>query len=76
MATVISPVAEVCRAAKRAARLLARTDTAIKDAALDAIAAALQERVDEILAANERDMDAAREALMDVLLEAKTNLSE
>jgi glutamate-5-semialdehyde dehydrogenase len=70
MATVISPVADVCRAAKRAARVLARTDTAIKDAALDAIAAALQERVDEILTANERDMDAARDAeIGDALLD-------
>jgi glutamate-5-semialdehyde dehydrogenase len=70
MATVISPVADVCRAAKRAARVLARTDTAVKDAALEAIAAALQTRVEEILAANERDMDSAREAdIGDALLD-------
>ncbi len=70
MATVISSVADVCRAAKRAARVLARTDTAAKDAALEAIAAALQARMDEILTANERDMDAAREAeIGDALLD-------
>jgi glutamate-5-semialdehyde dehydrogenase len=70
MATVISPVADVCLAAKRASRVLARTDTAVKDAALEAIAAALQERVEEILAANERDMDGAREAeIGDALLD-------
>jgi glutamate-5-semialdehyde dehydrogenase len=70
MATVISSVADVCRAAKRAARILARTDTAAKDAALEAIAAALQARMDEILTANERDMDAAREAeIGDALLD-------
>ncbi len=70
MATVISPVADVCRAAKRAARVLAQTDTAVKDAALDAIAAALQARVDEILTANERDMQAARDAQIgDALLD-------
>ncbi|MFI4984953.1 MAG: glutamate-5-semialdehyde dehydrogenase [Solirubrobacterales bacterium] len=70
MATVISSVADVCRAAKRAARVLARTDTAVKDAALEAIAAALQARVDEIVTANERDMDAARDAeIGDALLD-------
>jgi glutamate-5-semialdehyde dehydrogenase len=62
MATVISSVADVCRAAKRAARVLARIDTAAKDAALEAIAAAMQARMDEILTANERDLDAARDA--------------
>src|SRR3984893_8618046 len=62
MATVTSSVAEVCRAAKGAARVLARIDTGVKDAALEAIAAALQARMDEILTANERDMDAARDA--------------
>jgi glutamate-5-semialdehyde dehydrogenase len=70
MATVISPVADVCRAAKRAARVLARTDTAAKDAALEALATALQARVEEILTANERDMDGAREAeIGDALLD-------
>jgi glutamate-5-semialdehyde dehydrogenase len=70
MATVISPVADVCRAAKRAARVLARTDTAVKDAALEAIAAALRARVGEILTANERDIDAARDAeIGDALLD-------
>jgi glutamate-5-semialdehyde dehydrogenase len=59
MATVISPVADVCRAARRAARELARTDTAVKDAALRAIAAALVERSGTVLEANDRDMQAA-----------------
>jgi glutamate-5-semialdehyde dehydrogenase len=68
--TVISPVAESCRTAKRAARVLALTDTAVKDAALEAIAAALEARVDEILAANELDMQAGREAdIGDALLD-------
>jgi glutamate-5-semialdehyde dehydrogenase len=72
MATVISPVADVCRSAKRAARVLACTDSAVKDAALEAIAAALEARVPEILEANERDMQAGRdgqigEALLDRL---------
>jgi glutamate-5-semialdehyde dehydrogenase len=62
MAAAVTSVADTCRAAKRAARLLARTDTAVKDAALHAIAAALIERTEEILAANERDMQLGREA--------------
>jgi glutamate-5-semialdehyde dehydrogenase len=62
MPTVISSVVDVCRAGKRAARELARTDTAVKDAALRAIATALGERMEEILEANERDMQNGREA--------------
>jgi glutamate-5-semialdehyde dehydrogenase len=62
MATVISSVAEVCREAKRAARALAQMQTATKDRALDAIAAALEARIEEILAANARDMQAGEEA--------------
>ena len=62
MATVISPVADVCREAKRAARALAQMQTATKDRALDAIAAALEARIEEILAANARDMQAGEEA--------------
>jgi glutamate-5-semialdehyde dehydrogenase len=70
MATVVSPVADICRSAKRAARELARTDTAVKDAALEAIAAALEARVDEILEANERDMQAGEQAAIgDALLD-------
>jgi glutamate-5-semialdehyde dehydrogenase len=70
MATATTTVAETCRAAKRAARLLAQIDTAVKDAALEAIATALLERVDEILTANERDMHAGRDAgIGDALLD-------
>src|SRR5205085_6304437 len=70
MATVTTSVAEVCRAAKRAARQLAQVDTGTKDAALEAIAASLVERSEEIVAANERDMQLAREAgIGDALLD-------
>jgi glutamate-5-semialdehyde dehydrogenase len=62
MATTVSSVAEVCTRARDAARLLTRTDTATKNAALTAIAAALRERTEEILSANERDLVAGREA--------------
>jgi len=67
---ITSSVAETCRAAKRAARTLAVLDSAAKDAALEAIAVALQTRGEEILAANERDMQLAREAgIGDALLD-------
>jgi glutamate-5-semialdehyde dehydrogenase len=62
MATAVSSVADVCARARDAARLLARTDTATKNAALLAIAAALRERTEEIVSANERDLMAGREA--------------
>jgi glutamate-5-semialdehyde dehydrogenase len=62
MATIASPVAETCRRAKRASRTLARTDTALKDAALLAISTALGERCAEILRANARDMELGRDA--------------
>jgi glutamate-5-semialdehyde dehydrogenase len=71
MATVLAvPVAELCTAAKRAARQLATVQTAVKDAALVAVADALIERTPEILDANELDMRAGREAQIgDALLD-------
>jgi len=70
MAVTTSTVAETCRAAKLAARVLARTDTAVKDAALEAIAAALEGRMAEILGANELDVELGREAQIgDALLD-------
>ncbi|MGA9876578.1 MAG: glutamate-5-semialdehyde dehydrogenase [Solirubrobacteraceae bacterium] len=62
MATTVSPVADVCARARAASRRLAGTDTATKNAALVAIAAALRERTQEILSANELDLQAGREA--------------
>lgn len=61
MATAVSSVTDICRVAKRASRALARLDTSVKDAALEAIATALEDRAVEILAANERDMEVGRE---------------
>ncbi len=52
MATTETSVADTCTAAKRASRGLATLDTATKNRALEMIAAALEERVDEILEAN------------------------
>ena len=48
------------QAAKKAAARLAVTGTAVKNAALLAMAAALEEKTEEILAANARDMEAAQ----------------
>jgi glutamate-5-semialdehyde dehydrogenase len=76
MASTLTSVAETCSAAKRAARTLAQTDTAVKDAALEAIAAALSARADEILSANERDMQLAREADIGAALLDRLRLDE
>ncbi len=62
MALTTESVADICRAAKGAARVLARADTATKNEALRAIAAALVERTPEILEANGRDLEAGRSA--------------
>jgi glutamate-5-semialdehyde dehydrogenase len=62
MATTTQSVTDVCRAAKRASRDLAQLATGRKDAALEAIADAVEARTDEIVEANARDMDAGRAA--------------
>jgi glutamate-5-semialdehyde dehydrogenase len=72
MAIATLSVTDICRAAKRAARELATIDSATKNAALLAMAEALEARAPEILEANARDLDAGREsrlssALMDRL---------
>jgi glutamate-5-semialdehyde dehydrogenase len=59
MATTTASATDLCRAAKRAARVLASLETGVKNAALDAIARALIDRTDEILEANGLDVDAA-----------------
>ncbi len=73
MASIVdthSPVVAQCRAARTAARSLAALPSAEKDAALHAIAAALETRLDEVLAANALDLAAGRDAgLSDALLD-------
>ncbi len=76
MATTLTSVAETTHAAKDAARLLARTGTAVKDAALEAIAASLLERAPEILTANARDLELAREAGLSAALLDRLSLDE
>src|SRR5215217_2031808 len=74
MAITAQSVADVCGSAKRASRPLALLDTAAKNRALEAIAAAVDERVDEILEANARDMDSGRAAGLDAAFLDKLRL--
>ena len=76
MATTAQPVAELCRQAQAAARELAMLDTATKNAALEAMADALEQRSHEILEANRRDMEAGAEAGMHSGLLDRLKLTE
>jgi glutamate-5-semialdehyde dehydrogenase len=76
MATMTTPVGDICAQAKRAAKALARADTATKNAALEQIAAALEERTEEILEANTRDMRAGHEAELGAALLDRLLLDE
>src|SRR3954447_6449410 len=62
MATTAVSVADICAAARDASRVLARLDGATRADALDAMAAAIEARADEILEANARDMEAGAAA--------------
>src|SRR6478735_8574382 len=62
MAITTRGVAESCVAAKRAARELGSASTAVKDAALEATARLLGERIEEILGANAADLADERAA--------------
>ncbi len=68
MATVTRSVSDICLQARDAARALAALDTDTKNAALLSIADALITRTDEIVEANERDMEAGRAAGLDAAL--------
>ena len=69
-------VTDLALAAKAAARRLAAIDPATKDAALLAIADALQARTAEILEANARDLDAGRESGLSTALMDRLALDE
>jgi glutamate-5-semialdehyde dehydrogenase len=72
MATTTSTasIPEICRAARAASRRLAALSSAVRDAALEAIADALVDRTEEILAANARDLAAGEAAgLSDALMD-------
>ncbi len=57
----MSEIAEIAKRAKEASRTLGTLSTSVKDAALARMAEALEANVDEILAANDLDMRAAKE---------------
>src|SRR3954452_2560501 len=78
MAAISSPtsVSDICLAAKAAARTLGATSSAVKDAALLAMAAALEARTPEILEANARDLDAGRESGLSAALTDRLALDE
>ena len=76
MATTAPSTTEVCLAAREASRTLAKLDRAAKDAALEAMASALEEHSGEILEANARDMEAGREKGLDAALLDRLELDE
>jgi glutamate-5-semialdehyde dehydrogenase len=76
MAATAQSVADVCLAAREAARALASLDTETKNAALHALAAALHARTPEILQANARDMELGRERGLDAALLDRLALDE
>ena len=73
MAIETRTVAETCAQAKEASHRLATLDSAVKDAALRAVAHDLEARVDEIVEANAQDLAAGRAAgLSDALIDRLT----
>jgi glutamate-5-semialdehyde dehydrogenase len=64
------------RDARGASEALARATTADKNAALEAIAGTIESRAAELLAANTRDMDAARENGVDAALLDRLELND
>ncbi len=64
---------DVCAAARRAARAVATSTAEVRNGAVVAMADLLEQRADEILAANERDVEAGRESgLTDALIDRLT----
>jgi glutamate-5-semialdehyde dehydrogenase len=76
MAVTAQSVAELCRAARDASRALAALDSDTKNAALRAIADALEARTPEIVEANARDMEAGRESGLSAALLDRLALDE
>ena len=61
MASTALSIAEICQTARRASRALATLGSGVKDDALEAMAAALEESTEQILEANARDLEAGEE---------------
>ena len=69
-------VTELARAARAASGPLARTAGAVRNAALDAMAAGLRARAEEIFAANREDLETARADALAAPLLARLTLDE
>jgi len=76
VATRTQSVADICVQAKQASRRLATLDTATKDAALGAIADAVESHTAEILEANAGDLEDGRAAGLDAALLDRLALDE
>jgi glutamate-5-semialdehyde dehydrogenase len=76
MAVTTKSVADTCAAAQRAARELGSAPTAVKDAALGAIARLLGERVGDVLEANAADLADERAEGLTPALRDRLALSE
>jgi glutamate-5-semialdehyde dehydrogenase len=76
MATTTPTVAEVCARAKAASRQVAKLDTHVKNAALEAMAQALANRAPEIVEANAQDLEAGEEAGLNAALLDRLALNE
>jgi glutamate-5-semialdehyde dehydrogenase len=73
MATTATSVRDICAAARSASRSLATLGSEVKDAALEAIAVAIEERAEEILEANAQDVEAGQASgLADALIDRLT----
>src|SRR3954447_1785408 len=75
MAVQTRSVAAVCADAKEASRALGRLDSATRGAALEAIAAALEARVEEIVEANASDLKAGEDAQLSSALMDRLKLT-
>src|SRR3954466_10305883 len=75
MAVQTRSVAAICADAKEASRALGRLDSATRGAALEAIAAALEARVEEILEANALDLKAGEDAQLSSALMDRLKLT-
>jgi glutamate-5-semialdehyde dehydrogenase len=76
MAITTTTVAETCTAAKRASRVLGQASTEARNAALEATARLLEERVAEVLEANAGDLADERAAGLSEALRDRLTLTE
>jgi glutamate-5-semialdehyde dehydrogenase len=76
VATKTQSITEICAGAQQASRLLAQADSRTKDEALELIALGLEDQIEEILAENARDIEAAAEEGADAAILDRLRLSE